>query len=214
MTRLALFGAGGHGKVVADAALKAGWSDIVFFDDAWPQRTINGHWPVAGNFDALMGHAHLFESVHVSIGNCSVRWRKQQELRAAGVTLATVVHPQACVSQFAQIGAGSVVMAGAVVNVDTVIGEACIINTGVTVDHDCHLAAGVHVCPGAHLSGGVTVGARLMDWCWCSCAARYLHRSRYNDWSWGRYRESRRRWFDYGRLSCNAYASALIDCEL
>ncbi|KAB0472184.1 acetyltransferase [Ralstonia insidiosa] len=160
MTRLALFGAGGHGKVVADAALKAGWSDIVFFDDAWPQRTINGHWPVAGNFDALMGHAHLFESVHVSIGNCSVRWRKQQELRAAGVTLATVVHPQACVSQFAQIGAGSVVMAGAVVNVDTVIGEACIINTGVTVDHDCHLAAGVHVCPGAHLSGGVTVGAR------------------------------------------------------
>lgn len=160
MTRLALFGAGGHGKVVADAALAAGWDDIVFFDDAWPNLESNGHWPVIGNFDALISSAHLFESVHVSIGNCAVRWRKQKELQAAKMALATVIHPRACISQFAQVGVGSVVMAGAVVNVDTVIGEACIINTGATVDHDCHLAAGVHVCPGAHLSGNVTVGAR------------------------------------------------------
>ncbi|CAJ0681132.1 Putative acetyltransferase EpsM [Ralstonia mannitolilytica] len=160
MNRLALFGAGGHGKVVADAALAAGWTDIVFFDDAWPRLKSNGHWPVVGDFDALMGRAYPFQSVHVSIGNCAVRLRKQQELQAAKIELATIIHPRACVSQFAHVGMGSAVMAGAVVNVDTVIGDACIINTGATVDHDCRLAAGVHVCPGAHLSGNVTVGAR------------------------------------------------------
>lgn len=160
MSRLVLFGAGGHGKVVADAALAAGWRDIVFFDDAWPRLKSNGHWPVVGDFDALLSCARDFDSVHVSIGNCAARWQMQQALGAGEAKLATIIHPRACVSQFAQIGAGSVVMAGAVINVDTVIGDACIVNTGATVDHDCHLAAGVHVCPGAHLSGNVTVGAR------------------------------------------------------
>lgn len=160
MNRLALFGAGGHGKVVADAALAAGWSDIVFFDDAWPRLKSNGHWPVVGDFDALMDRTHHFGSVHVSIGNCAVRWRKQQELQVAKMEIATIIHPRACVSRFAHIGVGAVVMAGAVVNVDAEIGDACIINTGATVDHDCHLAAAVHVCPGAHLSGNVRVGAR------------------------------------------------------
>lgn len=160
MSRLALFGAGGHGKVVADAALAAGWSEVVFFDDAWPQLKSNGHWPVLGSFDALLREAHTYDGVHVSIGNCVVRWQKYRELRATKARLVAIVHPRACVSPFVHIGLGSAVMAGAVINVDAVIGEACIVNTCASIDHDCHLAAGVHVCPGAHLSGNVTVGAR------------------------------------------------------
>jgi hypothetical protein len=34
--RLAILGASGHGKVVADAAGLVGWDEVVFFDDAWP----------------------------------------------------------------------------------------------------------------------------------------------------------------------------------
>jgi hypothetical protein len=40
--RLAILGASGHGKVVADAAGLAGWDEVVFFDDAWPGLTQNG----------------------------------------------------------------------------------------------------------------------------------------------------------------------------
>ncbi|MCT9809663.1 acetyltransferase [Acidovorax sp. Be4] len=159
MTTLALFGAGGHGKVVADAALLAGWKSVIFFDDAWPHIQMNGHWPVAGNMTALLARLNEFDGVLVSIGHCAVRWQKQQALQTAGAKLATVVHPRACVSPYARLGAGTVVMAGAVVNVDTEIGAACIVNTGATVDHDCRLAHGVHICPGAHLSGNVIVGA-------------------------------------------------------
>jgi len=159
MNRLALLGASGHGKVVADAALAAGWQAVVFFDDAWPGVLVNGHWPVVGNTAALLGRLNEFDGVLVAIGNCAVRWQKQQPLQAAGARLATVVHPHACVSSFARLGAGTVVMGGAVVNVDVVVGEAGIINTGATVDHDCKLAHAVHISPGAHLSGNVTVGA-------------------------------------------------------
>ncbi len=159
MNRLALLGASGHGKVVADAALAAGWQVVVFFDDAWPGVSANGHWPVLGSTTTLLERVNEFDGVLVTIGNCAVRWQKQQVLQAAGARLVTVVHPHACVSQFAQLGAGTVVMAGAVVNADAVVGEAGIINTGATVDHDCALDHAVHISPGAHLSGDVAVGA-------------------------------------------------------
>lgn len=158
MRHLALLGASGHGKVVADAAAEAGWQAVVFFDDAWPDVSVNGHWTVAGNTASLLARLNEFDGVLVTIGHCAVRWEKHKILRAAGARLATVVHPRASVSAFARLGAGTVVMASAVVNVDALIGEAGIVNTGATVDHDCALAHGVHVSPGAHLSGNVVVG--------------------------------------------------------
>lgn len=162
MKRLALLGASGQGKVVADIALASGWDEVTFFDDAWPERSQNGPWPVVGHGAMLMATLNEFQGVIVSIGDCAVRWSKHLELRAAGGPIVTVVHPTATISRYAALGAGSVVMAGAVVNVDSHIGQAAIINTGATIDHDCWLADGVHICPGAHLSGNVRVGQGAM----------------------------------------------------
>lgn len=158
MRRLALLGASGHGKVVADAALNGGWDSVEFFDDEWPQRLSNGPWSVTGDSPALTARLNEFEGVIVSIGDCALRWGKHQALRAAGAPLVTVVHPAATVSKHAILGVGSVVMAGAILHIGTVMGQAGIINTGATVDHDCRLGDAVHICPGAHLSGNVQVG--------------------------------------------------------
>jgi sugar O-acyltransferase (sialic acid O-acetyltransferase NeuD family) len=162
MRRLALLGASGHGKVVADAAMTSGWDAVEFFDDAWPGHRRNGPWFVIGDTRALVSRLSEFQGVVVAIGDCSVRWSRHQELLSVGAPLVTVVHPTATVSRYAELGVGCVVMAGAVVNVDACVGQAGIINTGATVDHDCQLADAVHICPGTHLSGNVSVGSCTM----------------------------------------------------
>lgn len=158
MKRLAIFGASGHGKVVADIALAHGWNSVVFFDDAWPSIVKNGHWIVEGNTEALLELKDQFDGVIVAIGHCRTRLKLQTLLESSGCRIATLVHPISCVSQFSSIGAGSVVMPGAVINADAVIGRACIINSGATVDHDDVLADGVHIAPGVNVSGDVSVG--------------------------------------------------------
>lgn len=158
MRRLAVLGASGHGKVVADAAECCGWAEVVFFDDAWPERTANGAWKVIGGTDELLARLGDFDGVVVGIGNNAVRLAKLKLLLGAGGAVVSVIHPAAVVSRYARIGLGSVVFAGAVVNVGAMIGAGAILNTGCSIDHDCELGEAVHVSPGARLAGGVTVG--------------------------------------------------------
>lgn len=158
MKTLAIIGASGHGKVVADAARNCGsWQKIVFYDDAWPNKTLNGVSAVVGSTACLLKSDDK-PDVIVAIGNNKIRFDKQKQLSAAGFVVATVIHPKAIVSESAAIGVGTVVMAGAVVNADAVVGAACIINTNAVIEHDCILADAVHISPGASLAGGVSVG--------------------------------------------------------
>jgi sugar O-acyltransferase (sialic acid O-acetyltransferase NeuD family) len=157
--RLAILGASGHGKVVADMALLLGYTDVVFFDDAWPIKNSVGCWSVIGTTETLLGSVADFDAVIVGIGGNRIRHEKHAVLTATNAPLVSLVHPAAVVSNFAQISTGSVICAGAIVNVDALLGVAVIVNTGATVDHDCRLADGAHVAPGAHLSGDVHVGA-------------------------------------------------------
>ncbi|WP_448197316.1 acetyltransferase [Pseudomonas putida] len=158
MKRLAILGASGHGKVVADTAEACGWTEIVFFDDAWPSRTTNGIWKVIGTGIDLVKRAREFDGVAVAIGNNVIRQAKLAALVQHGAVLATLIHPAASVSRHAIVGAGSVIFAGAVVNPGACVGVGCILNTGCSVDHDCVLADSVHISPGARLAGGVSVG--------------------------------------------------------
>jgi len=158
MKKLAILGASGHGKVVADTAECCGWQSVEFFDDAWPSIQNNGVWPIVGDTIALLKKLADFDGALVAIGNNRIRYAKLLELQAMGGRLVTLVHPAAVVSRYAEIAEGTVVFAGAVVNAGTVIKPGAILNTGCSVDHDCVLGNAVHISPGARLAGGVRVG--------------------------------------------------------
>lgn len=160
MSKLAILGASGHGKVVADTAEQCGWNDMVFYDDAWPSLDgIAGmSWPIIGNSDALFQSLSQYQGVVVAIGNNATRHRLMHRLMREGAPLVSLIHPRAVVSRYVDIGPGTVVFAGVVVNAGASIGAGCILNTGCSVDHDCRLDQAVHISPGARLSGAVQVG--------------------------------------------------------
>lgn len=156
MSSLAIVGASGHGRVVADLAETLGYV-CVFFDDAWPGLLTNARWPVLGKISDLLNALSDYPNVFVAIGDNKIRFQKNQMLIEAGVNLVSLIHPKATISSYTSIGSGCVVMAGVVVNCDAVIGSGSILNTSCSIDHDCFIAEGVHVSPGAHLAGGVVV---------------------------------------------------------
>jgi sugar O-acyltransferase (sialic acid O-acetyltransferase NeuD family) len=160
MKTLLIIGAGGHGKVVADAALSAGWGEVAFLDDRGAGQVDPLGLPIVGPTHELASYSARFGSAVVAIGNAARRLELQESCERAGFVIATVIHPTAAVSRFAKLGAGSVVFAQGVVNAGASLGRACIVNSGATVDHDCELGDGVHVSPGANLAGNVRIGAR------------------------------------------------------
>ncbi len=158
MKRLAVLGASGHGKVIADIALCSGWDQVVFFDDRWPDLDMLECWPVVGDTKKLLTGYSRYNGVIVGIGDNSIRLAKQLDLFTVGAEIVSLKHPTAVVSPYAELGIGSVVMANATVNPFVKTGAAVIINTACTIDHDCTLGDGVHISPGAGLAGEVHVG--------------------------------------------------------
>ncbi|PIC83074.1 acetyltransferase [Sporosarcina sp. P1] len=154
--KLLIIGASGHGKVVADIAIKMNkWSSIDFLDDKTIKNVMG--LDVIGSSTAMLRYIDEYE-IFVGIGDNAIRKKIFETLKTAGATIPTLVHPNAVIGSEVSIGPGTVVMAGVIINCCTVIGQGCIINTGASVDHDNLIGDFVHVSPGARLAGTVTVG--------------------------------------------------------
>jgi len=149
--RLAILGAGGHGRVVADAAAFGGWDEIVFFDD----HTGTAQGTLADLLDGLAD----FTGVIVGIGTNRYRRRATMELQAQQAPLVNVLHPSAVISTCARLGIGVFAAPLAVAGPDAEIGDGAILNTSSSVDHDARIGAYAHIAPGTHLSGAVTIGS-------------------------------------------------------
>ncbi|MFC4025127.1 acetyltransferase [Oceanobacillus longus] len=155
--KLLIIGASGHGKVVADIALKMNkWKTIAFLDDDKNIRSSMG-LEVIGTSDYVFKHIDDYE-VFVGIGNNVTRQKIHEMLEKAGASIPVLIHPNTVIGSQVDLETGTVVMAGAVINCCTKVGKGCIVNTGSTLDHDNNIEDFVHISPGAHLAGTVNVG--------------------------------------------------------
>ena len=155
--KLLIIGASGHGKVVADVALKMNkWSTIEFLDDDGSIKIQMGLEIIGKSEDACkyVDNYDLF----VAIGNNGVRKKIQEKLEAAGASIPVLIHPSSIIGKEVELDMGTIVMAGTVINCCTKIGRGCIINTGSTIDHDNNINNYVHLSPGVHLAGGIKIG--------------------------------------------------------
>lgn len=156
MKTLALIGASGHGKVVADLAESLGYS-VHFYDDNYPDTDTVGTWSVEGSLPDLLKAENRPSFAFVAIGNNHIREAITQKLEKLGFSIPALIHPTAIISKHAKVGGATAIFAGVVVNAFAVIGKGCIINSRSVVEHDNIIEDFVHVSPGTCLAGNVTV---------------------------------------------------------
>jgi sugar O-acyltransferase (sialic acid O-acetyltransferase NeuD family) len=159
-----LVGAGGHARVVLDAA-RAGGIDVIAVVDARADlkgTTFEG-LEVMGDESAIAAlRKRGADTVLLGVGSVDVgdtRRALYARIAALGLALPIVRHPSAVVSPTATLGPACVVFANATINPGARIGANVIVNTAAIVDHDVAIGDHAHVSPGAHLAGGVTIGA-------------------------------------------------------
>lgn len=144
-----LYGASGHGKVAAEIAKENGIAIHGFIDKNKAIKSCMG-FPVSDNIPVEI------EKIFISIGNNKAR--KEISRSFYKEHFITLVHPKSIISESAELGTGTVVMGGVIINADSRIGEHCIINTNASIDHDCAVEDFVHISPNVALAGNVSVG--------------------------------------------------------
>ncbi|MDO4875396.1 MAG: UDP-N-acetylbacillosamine N-acetyltransferase [Campylobacter sp.] len=141
--KIYIYGASGHGLVVADIARNNGYDEIVFLDDASEFK-----------FSPKLEKADII----IAIGENKTRQKISQRVEAAGFEIVTLIHKSAVVSESAVIEKGAVIMPNAVINAKVRIKEGAIINSGAVIEHECVIDKFAHISPNVALAGNVSVG--------------------------------------------------------
>ena len=155
--KLAIIGAGGHGKVVGEIALLNQYKIIDFFDDH-KNEIKEFPFKIIGNLNQLKNNLKYYDDFFVAIGDNKTRYEQTSWLKKEKSNIVSLIHPKSSISQFSFIGVGSCVMANAVINPGAFIGDSVIINTSASIDHDCLIKDYAHISPNCSLSGNVFVG--------------------------------------------------------
>ena len=156
MRDLVIIGAGGHGRVIADIAQKLDtYETISFLDDGDAKQTMG--LPIVGKASDVEKYVDTAD-IFVAIGNSKVRRDFIERLLAMGANVPTLIHPSAIIGACVEIGVGTAIMAGAVINPCSTLGKGVILNTCSSIDHDCVIGDYCHIAVGVHIAGTVSLG--------------------------------------------------------
>jgi sugar O-acyltransferase (sialic acid O-acetyltransferase NeuD family) len=158
--KIFVFGASGHAKVVIDIIERQGLYDILFLvddDPALKNIEFYGYRVIGGKRELLEARDLICGGI-VAIGSNIARVGVAHWLTDNRFNLVSAIHPSAQLGRGVTVAAGTVIMAGAILNSDCRIGQNVIVNTQAGIDHDCTVGDGVHIAPGTTLCGTVSVG--------------------------------------------------------
>jgi UDP-N-acetylbacillosamine N-acetyltransferase len=149
---LCLFGAGGHGRVVAGIARRVWPGKVIFGDSNITVGTlVDGTRVEVSNLSDVGKY-----NVLVTVGANRIRRKLQTQADQLGLKCAFLVSDTA--SYFAaDPGGGSMILTSTVVNAGSTIGRGVIINTGAIVEHDCTINDFCHLAPNSVVLGGCTL---------------------------------------------------------
>ena len=143
-----IYGASGHGLVVADVAKSCGYEDIVFLDDDKSKGFLA--------FDDIKENRDYH--IAFGIGNNQIREKLYKKVKENGFFTPILIHPSSIISSSARIEEGTVVMPNVVVNAKSYIGKCVILNSSCVVEHESIIGDFVHISPKVAIAGDVRIG--------------------------------------------------------
>ncbi|PUE63747.1 acetyltransferase [Arcobacter caeni] len=147
MKSIYIYGASGHGLVVADIAKLCGYEKIIFVDDG------KNIYP---SFEDIKENNHI--PIAFGVGNNTIRSKLFEKAKNCDFKIVTLIHPNSVISSSVSIGEGTVVMPNVAINANAIIGNAVILNTSSIIEHECKIDDYVHISPNVALGGAVKVG--------------------------------------------------------
>ena len=143
-----IYGASGHGLVVADVAKSCGYENIVFLDDDKSKGFLT--------FDDIKENRDYH--IAFGIGNNQIREKLYKKVKENGFFTPILIHPSSIISPSARIEEGTVVMPNVVVNAKAYIGKCVILNSSCVVEHESIIGDFVHISPKVAIAGNVRIG--------------------------------------------------------
>lgn len=161
--RLILIGAGGHAHACIDVIEQHGGYQIAGLIGLSAElHAWHLGYEVIGTDNDLPQLVKTCPFALITLGQTQTpdhRIRLYQLALQLGFQLPAIIAPSTHVSHHATIGAGTVVMHGAIVSAGAKIGNNCIINSQALIEHDVTVADHCHISTGVILNGEVQVGA-------------------------------------------------------
>ena len=159
---LLLIGCGGHARSLIDVVESSGrWHvlGLVGLPEQMGEEVLG--YPVLGCDQDLSSLHQQCTHALLAVGQIGLSAQRQRlgaELKRLEFTLPVVISGHAHVSRHAQIGAGTSVGHGVIVNAGASVGDYCILNSNSLIEHDAVIGDCCHISTGALVNGGVRIG--------------------------------------------------------
>ncbi len=158
---LIIIGAGGDGKNIAEIVeeIDPEWNLLGFLDDDPSKQgiEINGV-PVLGKIADIAKYNNCYYII--LLGSAKDHFIKKRLVAKLGISLgnyATIIHPSARVSKYANIGRGSVILPGVTVMANAGLGNFVFVASNTNIGHDTKIGDYVTIAPLAAIAGHVTI---------------------------------------------------------
>lgn len=162
-SNLIIIGAGGHATACIDVILRQGIYNIAgLIDTSNLPNKIFPNYPIIGGDQDLLSLYKKYRYVFIAVGqikSANIRFELFEKVKKIGFKLPVIISPLACISDYATIDEGTIIMNGAFVNAGVKIGKNSIINTNALIEHDVTIGDHTHISTGVIVNGNVNIGS-------------------------------------------------------
>ncbi len=158
LKRVAIFGSGGHARVVFDILKQCDTYEPSCFYTISKLTNEIYSTPVLVETSGLENLD--FNRGIVAVGDNYLRSQIVKKIKSLrpNFKFINAIHPKAIISPTVKMGVGNCIMAGTTIEFASEVSDHSVINTAASVNHDCNLEEFVNISPNATLGGMCRVG--------------------------------------------------------